>query len=147
MILIREYKPEDRSFIISTWLKGNYSQMAAYRVAANYFVKPVSEAYFKHHGAIIERILNDPTTTIFVACNEEDQGQIFGYAIMGDDCFHWVYTKQVYRRNGIAKKLLEACDFSECSIASHMSNDFGFLSKYFKQKVNFNPYIIQKDDL
>jgi GNAT superfamily N-acetyltransferase len=141
MISIRNYKEEDKAFVISTWLKSFYTNMPSYKVNSRYYIKPESNEFYKFHSKVVQSVLEKPLTTVLIACNEEDENQIFGYIIYDENCMHWLYVKQVYRRNGIGTRLLKEADFFDCKIATHLSNDFGYFSKLFSQ-IKYNPYIL-----
>ena len=92
----------DKSFIFNSWLKSfRHSPLA----------KPLcNEVYFKNHKVIVENILK--RSRVLIACNPEDEDQIYGYIVYEpiiDDItvLHYVYVKFTYRKLGIARTIVE----------------------------------------
>jgi hypothetical protein len=61
LVSIRPSTPEDRNFILATWLKG-------LRFGNDWFGLVESGAYYKAYHDVVEAILNSPGVTINVAC-------------------------------------------------------------------------------
>ena len=55
---------------------------------------------------IIEKVFLDPNVAVKIACLTEDPEVILGYSITEGDIIHWVYVKEMWRKQGIAKMLL-----------------------------------------
>lgn len=97
--------PGDENFIYSTWLKGMYY--------GNEFVRWVPEpAFFFNYRKVIKAILALPRARVKVACLKTDPNEILGYVVMEDNegftTLHWAFTKELWRKMGVAKKLMPA---------------------------------------
>jgi hypothetical protein len=61
-------------------------------------------------GALVDRVLNDPTTRVMIACDAADHRRIFGFLVYADiprvRCVHYVSVRAKYRRSGLATKLI-----------------------------------------
>ena len=100
-LTVRPPTADDKNFIFSSWLK-------SYRHSA--FAKPQCNAvYYDNYKLIIERLLKK--SYILVACSVEDPSQIYGYVVFEKHeaaplCMHYVYTKHLFRKFGVAKRLI-----------------------------------------
>lgn len=137
---IRVAAVEDVPFIFSSWLK-------SYRDAPAVRSVPNSIYYAEHHG-IIESIINSPNLVSLVACDPQDESQIFGYLIgenMGEGfVLHWVYVKYPFRRFGVARLLLNAARQAVPGWLqySHAGKSYDQLTR--NKDYIYNPYIILK---
>lgn len=98
---LRQSKPSDESFIFNSWLK---SFKDSYMVSGT-----TTTIYYKEMHGVIKAILEDPTTRVLVACGQDDEDAIYGYAV-GQQIgaaliFHWVYVKHSLRNFGIGRNL------------------------------------------
>lgn len=128
IVQIRDYRPEDRNFILSTWLKG-------LRYGNDWFEAIPSDIYFSFYHNVIETLLNRPSITIKVACLKEDNEVILAYAVYEGSRLDWVFCKKAFRSIGIAKSLVPI----EVSTVSHLTA----LGKSILRKrpnVHFNPF-------
>jgi hypothetical protein len=96
--MIRSIRSEDIPFITSTWLKSYYDQLTHWmgKIPSKHF-------YMKHNNLkILDKLKED---NVMVACNEQDQDQIFGYCVFEEmedaTVLHYMYIKPPYRKNGI----------------------------------------------
>lgn len=68
-----------------------------------------SSIYVPEQHALIAQILQ--RAQCIVACNREDEEQIFGYVVFEEQddrpCFHYVYVKEKFRKLGIGRALIE----------------------------------------
>jgi len=139
VVTIRQPKPDDISFLFSSWLK-------SYRNSP--WAKPMhNNVYFDYHHALIQDLLNH--SEVYIACSKKNGSDIYGYAVGQwiNDVFtlHYVYVKHAYRRLGIGK-LLMACfnrgEFAGCythhtHMASKLADKFALL---------YNPYLLSLID-
>jgi GNAT superfamily N-acetyltransferase len=94
---------DDANFIFNSWLK-------SYRNSA--FAKPqCNTVYYSNYKAIVNNLLE--RGLVLVACNEEDESQVFGYIVYEDLpndnlLAHYIYVKHTYRKMGIAKRLISS---------------------------------------
>lgn len=99
---IRDMLPTDENFIFATWLKGLYY--------GNEFIRWIPEpSFFFNYRRVIKAILGLPRVKVRVACLKEDPNEILGYAVIEENdefsTLHWVFTKEVWRKMGVARKL------------------------------------------
>ena len=67
--------------------------------------------WFKEFHSNMPQLLLD--STILIACAEDDEQMIFGYAITSPPTCTWVYVKPRYREAGIANLLLKNQNIKE----------------------------------
>jgi hypothetical protein len=107
LIQIRDYRLDDRNFILATWLRGLYYGETLYKEIPK-------DIFMENYHAILEHYLNRPDVKIKVACLKDDPDIILGYTttrtvtIFGDpiQVLDWAFTKSAWRSIGIAKSLL-----------------------------------------
>lgn len=95
-------------------------------------MKPLHpELYFRFQRKVCTGLLE--RSNVKVACHEEFPEQIFGYLIyepMSEATIvHYAYVKQVYRKMGILKKLLE--DLKAPFIYTHQTKSADAVAKKF----------------
>lgn len=102
LYVVRDATAEDANFVLSTFLRGIYY--------GNDLFNLIPKAVFmESYKDIARKLFYDQTkTTVKVACLVEDQRIIIGYSILSADYLniHYVYVKQKFRKQGIAKSLL-----------------------------------------
>jgi hypothetical protein len=98
---VRDYKPEDKHFIMATFLKGLY-------YGESYFSLMEKQTFMNNYKPVAEALINK--RTIKVACLPDDPDVILGYAITSNDyqSLDWCFVKSAWRRKGIAKSLVPA---------------------------------------
>jgi GNAT superfamily N-acetyltransferase len=99
LIKIRDSVPEDRNFILATWLRG-------LRYGNEWYGQIVSDVYFKVQQAVIDNILGRPDTIVKIACLADDNDVILGYSVCIKNTLVWVFVKKAWRSVGIAKALV-----------------------------------------
>ena len=125
---VRDYTPNDKAFVISSFLKGNY-------YGHSWFSLIPQAIYFENYHKVAEHLVR--TATIKIACLPEDPTIIIGYSILSSDfqTIHWVHVKKKFRGLGVAKDLLP----KHPQYVSHL-NDLGqSLMPKFPTAV-FNPF-------
>jgi GNAT superfamily N-acetyltransferase len=104
---IREGVPEDLRFIWRTWkssfLVDSVNRGVYCRVSEGKH-KPYGWAWDIMNGRV-DHLLSK--SDVWVACNPDDSDQIFGWIAVEDGRMHYMYVKDVYRGQGIAKELLD----------------------------------------
>jgi GNAT superfamily N-acetyltransferase len=99
-VLLRDRKPNDDNFILSSWAQ-------SYRHNPMYGAMPV-DLYFSRYRKFTLSVLE--RSYAIVACDPSDPDVVFGYCVyrfIGDiPVVSYVYVKQVFRRFGLASKLL-----------------------------------------
>ena len=130
MILIRDYKPEDYNFIITTWVKSQYSD------------GPGAKEHYKiFHKGIVDHFqsnLDKEELKIYIAHTKDDEDFILGYAVFGTDyTLHYCFTKGAFKKMGIAKTLLGHFYKNKKQITvSHLSKDSKYIAKMYELEYN-----------
>ena len=136
-IRVRPANQEDVPFIFSSWLK-------SYRYSG--FAKKISNTvYYTEHHKTIEKIVR--CNEVYIACNKEEPNQIYGW-IAGtrvDHIFvlHYVYVKQLFRRQGIARMLLKDAFDHNPEVASVFTHHMDDIADKLAAKYNmvYSPYL------
>jgi len=115
----------DHNFILSTWLKCEKMDRLDFKCSPGLF--------YSEHEKEIKRVLN--SCSGLVACPDDDNTQIFAYIIYSGRCTHFAYTKALYRKMGMFRRLF--CESGEPSEYSRAVRTVLSLRKYFKE---YNPY-------
>jgi hypothetical protein len=100
-ILLRTNKPADTHYIYNSWL-------VSYR-NSDFARHMPNDVYYNHHKLLIGALLSRSITT--VACNPEDEDQIYGYAVYENvsvPILHFIYVKYAFRGFGIEKMLIDS---------------------------------------
>ena len=130
VIVLRQWRPNDRGFVIKTWLDGAW--------AGNEYFKEVDEDLFKSvYSTIIQSIVERPETKITVACLAEDDTVIVGFSVvreLKDRVLDWVFVRPTWRGKHIAKELVGTVDW-----VTHLTKP-GRAIKWQK-KLKFNPFL------
>lgn len=127
---IRDFKPEDKSFVMATFLRGLY-------FGDSWFSLIPKDIFMSNYKLIAEAIL--AKHQVKVACLCEDKDVILGYSILSGDfkTIHWVFVKSAFRKQGIARALLPKYP----TTVSHLTLVGKNLLPKFKDCV-FNPFAI-----
>lgn len=127
---IRDYKLEDKAFIMATTLNGLW-------YGESWFSMIPKSVFMDNYKHIIEALVDNPLTVIKVACLIGDEDVILGYSILSTDLsiIHWVFVKRRWRKIGIARSLLPQYPTS----VSHLSTVGKNLLYKFKNCI-FNPF-------
>ncbi len=103
-VVVRPAEVNDKDFVFSTWLKGNYW-------GSKYFGAMPQHQYFLQYAKNIQRLLDLPGTKVDVAVSEEDPVLVLGYSVYNNQALYWCYVKKDYRKKGICNELLKNMDF------------------------------------
>lgn len=127
---IRDGKPEDHNFILATFLKGLY-------FGDSWFSLIPRAIFMDNYKKVAEALVISSKVVIKIACLKEDPDVIIGYSILSSDyqTVHWVYTKQNWRRKGIAKSLTPKYP----ATVTHLT-DLGKKLLYKLEGTIFNPF-------
>lgn len=130
LITIRDFVPDDKPFILATWLKG-------LRYGNSWFLAIESKAYFNTYHSLLEALLQNPKTTVKIACLIEDPEVILGYVVFSGNRLDWIFIKKAWRSIGLSKKLLP----EGIEVVTHLT-EIGktVLAKY--PNVVFNPFLL-----
>ncbi len=103
--VIRSAIPEDIPFIYSTWLKSYRYDSALGKDCRN-------TVYYEEYKHVLDGILNDPETTIYVMTAADSPSLIFSYIVTNGLTLHYAYTKEDFRRFGLVRRLVEGATAS-----------------------------------
>lgn len=104
LIVIRAMRESDRRFIEASWFE---SYFKALRLG---FPTPF-DVFKSGMNVRIKRLLEE--SDVYVAVANIDHDEILGYSVVSKDepkALHWLYVKALFRRQGIATKLLFDAD-------------------------------------
>lgn len=98
---IRDFKESDRSFIMSTILRGLY-------YGESHFSEIPKDIFMKHYHPYISAMPTSPNLTTKVACLPDDPDTIIGYSIVtkDNDNIVFVFVKGPWRQKGVGKSLV-----------------------------------------
>jgi hypothetical protein len=113
MITVRDLQPGDESFVYSTWLKSLYHR-------SKLFNEVPADVFYANYHKHVEHLLR--VSTVRVACLTEDQDVILGWAAYNKNTLHYAFTKQVWRSQGIQKKILDNHVITTVSCITDMGN-------------------------
>jgi hypothetical protein len=99
LVTIRPSRPEDKNFILATWLRGLY-------YGDSWFSQIPKDAFMAHYHTFLEALLNRPGVQVMVCCLKDDDDVILGYSVLGLDSLHWVFVKSAWRKIGIGRSLV-----------------------------------------
>lgn len=122
----------DIDYVFSAWKK--VMRAATHRRCPN-------DLFFRCHQQVISNILVDPKVKTLIACNNQDEDQIYGFIVGNADTLHFIYTKQIFRRLGIAKKLLDS--LTPKGIVQFTQYPATFEKMIHLRDFVYNPYLIQ----
>jgi hypothetical protein len=124
-IKIRSIKPEDSNFIISCWVKSSYNGGTGYKERLG--------VYHKGLDNFIKKKYESGEIDGFVACMEDDEDLILGFAVFGlNYCLHFAYTKEAFKKQGICKQLLNHFYKSKKDITvSFWTKDIKYIQKLY----------------
>jgi hypothetical protein len=99
LIEIRDYLPDDRNFIMATFLRALYH-------GGSYYSLMHKHKFMGYYENIASAIIDKQT--IKVACLKEEPSTIMGYSISipHKNAITFVFVKQAWRKIGLAKDLV-----------------------------------------
>lgn len=125
---LRQVEAADINFIYSTMLKGLY-------YGSEYYANVAKATFFHHYGEIITALLNK--SEVAVACLPDDDDIVLGYAIYEPEvCLHYVFVKEVFRKQGVATALTGKANTSSVSHITKIGN-----SIRKAKDMEFNPFL------
>ena len=131
MILIRPYQSTDKDFICSSFIKSTYhNSIDASVKLCNQLTWSVGM------NQVINHLIQ--SSTVLVACLEDDTDLILGYLIYYHDRLIYCYVKQAFRQQGISKELVKELPES-IKYISFCSKQMNYLTKQLKTWA-FNPF-------
>lgn len=101
LVAFRPFRPEDMRCVCDNWLRGFRDSPWAGCVT--------NDQYFEVYSETLRQLFVRGTK-ILVACNKNDVDQILGWVaiedVKGGVAVHFVYTKDGFRRMGLASELV-----------------------------------------
>lgn len=135
--LIREALPEELNFIYATWLN-------SYQKDSIIGQSLKKTTFFLNYPEIIDEILNGPLTKVLVAYFAETPTLILAYLVFEPHLLHYVFTKELYRKSGIARSLfLKAFDGKPVEF-SHLTFHAEPIVYGYQHRLSFNPFKLYK---
>lgn len=107
---VRDYeKDRDEGLVYHSWSN-------SYREAVQHRWGDIPlYSYYKRMRASIDALLARGAE-VKIACDPDDQNLIMGWACAEPPALHYVYVKEVYRRQGIGASLVRACGLSSSQV-------------------------------
>lgn len=98
---IRDMAPEDKNFILATFLRGLY-------YGDSWWSTIPKQIFMDNYKKVAEQLIDNTKTEVKVACLKDEPNVILGYSILSKDylTIHWVFVKSPWRKRGIARSLL-----------------------------------------
>lgn len=98
---VRPYVPEDKNFILATFLRGLYYGNEFYGMIPK-------DVFMENYRVVGEALLAHPNTQVLVSSLKEDPSIILGYSLVSKDLevLHWTFCKTAWRRQGVMNSLL-----------------------------------------
>lgn len=101
-VLLRQWRETDVGYVVDTWLK-HYHDHGVGMVRG----MPRGE-FFRRWRSVVVEILK--TADVRVACLDDDDDIILGFAVLSTHCgarvLHWVHVREDWRRKGLGAQLL-----------------------------------------
>lgn len=122
-LIIRDIQKDEQNFILSSWIK-------------NYLLGIEAELMGRTEAAkyLQEQILNlFSQNKIKVKCiGDGETDEIYSYVIFNNTNVFFIYTKNIYRKSGLAKRLI-----NECNLAG---KEFNLIINPFMTKILVDKY-------
>ena len=132
LVTTRNGYPEDKNFILATFLRGLYYGDSWYSMIPK-------DIFMKNYHRIIERMLESDALLVRVACLKDDPNVILAYAITNreETVLHWVFCKKAWRSIGLAKSIVPP---SITAVTHLTQTGISLLKKH--SGVDFNPFVL-----
>lgn len=137
---IRPMRDSDLNLVLSTWMVSLFATYEHYarRIYGegiqNIRPFPSKGIFFKGHEAKIKALLLVPSTKCLVYVAPDDDNQIIGWTVFDQDTVHYCYVKNVFRKLGVAKSLMDKSKGAR--FYSHHTNH----AKHINQGLTYDPY-------
>lgn len=131
---VRNYKDSDKSFVLSTWLRGYYfGEKWVSEIPKNIFMV--------QYNNLLNALINHKRIAIKIVCLKEDPEVILCYIATSLDqkTVHWMFSKAAWRNIGLINKIMPA----EAEAVSHLTTLGRSLMKK-RPSLVFNPFAINE---
>lgn len=100
LYMLREYKAEDKAFIMATMLRGLYYGNEFFHMM------PDKDSFMDNYKLVCEALIQKHV--VVVACLKDDLDTILGYSLTSADgkVIHFCFVKKAWRKQGIGRELL-----------------------------------------
>lgn len=139
-IHIRDGEQSDWNLVRKTWLR-TYSRSAwarSFTAPAEWNTGKTAPAYWTGHHELIDRLLYGGS--LIVATWPEDIWSVIGWCCWHGDTLHYVYVHQDYRRENVARRLLEHAGFGRKPHAIYSHRSRGASRLPIPAHWTFDPY-------
>lgn len=135
LVAVRDSTPDDKNFILATWLRGLY-------YGDSWFSVIPKKVFMECYHTVLENLLKRPETIVKVSCLKDDPEVVLGYAVYRDThgvlILDYVFVKSAWRGIGIAKSLIPSNVFS----VTHLTKSGYAILRKKMPNVPFNPFLI-----
>lgn len=118
--LLRAAEAGDRGYIMSTWRKTARTHLRWLRDVPDSVYDDRRHGYVRHVEAILDRCDSaaEKAARAIVACDPENPEILYGYAVAEGEAIHMVYVRGAFRRQGVARGMLEALGIRVPTVAT-----------------------------
>lgn len=102
-LIIRDVLKSEHNFVLSSWIKNYLLTLEAELMGRNEAAKYLQEQ-------IQKLLLLESITIKCIGDGETDE--IYSYVCFSDTNIYFIYTKNIYRKSGLAKRLVRECKLS-----------------------------------
>jgi len=95
-IQIRDLTTADEPFVYSTMLRSLY-------YGNSYYNSILQSKFFQMYPIVIRNLI--AKSAVRIACLPDEPDVILGYALLEPNIIHFVYVKEAWRKQGVAKAL------------------------------------------
>lgn len=131
LVAIRSMHAGDKNFLLATWLRSLF-------YGDSVFSAMKKNTFMLKYKQVIDMIINNPKTSVLVACLKEEPEVILGYSVLCPELksVHWVYIKRSWRNIGLARDLTPA----DTTSVTHLTKVGAIITN--KKNLEFDPFII-----
>lgn len=103
LYVTRNYRHDDKAFVLSTFLRGIY-------YGNTFYSEIPKDIFMSHYHKILENHIQNPNVEIRVSCLKDDPEVVLGYSVLrntntGKPILDFVFVKKAWRGIGICKSL------------------------------------------
>lgn len=141
--ILRPHRSSDLNFIQNSWGSSYYK-------GAEYNSSLSPKEFNLEHRPIREKILNNPNTSVIIACGKVDEDLILGWIIIEKPktkgtILHYIYIKEVFKGEGISESLLAQALKAKPILVTHMTDRARKIIK--KKKYFFKDYVFSPETI
>lgn len=138
-IIIRPFRETDRDFIEGSWMLSFRDGLIDY-LQTPYVRRSV---YYRGQRKLIHALMNRPGAVCLIAATADYDDAILGWMLLeGEYVVHYVYVKDAFRGQGIARQLLASVNISEDDLVyTHVTKKVKDLLER-RTNATFNPWLL-----